>query len=216
MSILKNRRAVVFDLDGTLLDTLPDLAAAVNFALEKSGFPPRSREEIRLFVGDGVRMLVKRAVPEGTAEEEYEKTFSLFREYYLAHMSDLTGPFDGVIETLEALKEKGIRTAVVSNKLDPAVKQLCELYFGRRVDFAFGVNDDSDKKPSPKNVLRALEAMGTGEDDTLYVGDSAVDAKTAENAGLEYVLVTWGYRTREELADCDPVRFIDRPEEMTV
>lgn len=192
------KKAVVFDLDGTLLNTLGDLAASVNHALESFGFPKRSIDEVRSFIGNGVVMLVHRSVPLKTEKQVEEACFRCFREHYLEHMEDTTAPYDGVNELISELSRRGIRTAVVSNKLDKAVKELCKKHFPL-LDCAFGVDDESERKPSPKNVFKALNALGADAKDAVYVGDSEVDVQTAKNAGLDMIGVTWGYRTKEQL-----------------
>ena len=207
-------RAVIFDLDGTLLDTLDDLAAAVNYALERCGFPARSRDEVRAFIGNGVVRLVWRAMPPGAAQADFDRCFPLFRQYYLTHMTDRTRVFDGILPLLEALRARGVKTAVVSNKLHAGVVGLCRDYFGDRLDCAVGVTEESERKPAPVNVLRAMTSFGVSADETLYVGDSEVDAQTAENAGLCCVGVTWGYRTKAQLEAAGVQTIIDTPEEL--
>ena len=207
-------RAVIFDLDGTLLDTLDDLAAAVNHALSVCGYPLRSRDEVRSFIGNGVRVLIRRAVPQGIPEAEYERCFASFREYYLSHMNDQTRVFDGILPLLDALRRRNVRTAVVSNKLHPGVVGLCRDYFGDRIDCAVGVTTESERKPAPVNVLRAMETFGVTPEETLYVGDSEVDVQTADNASLRCVGVTWGYRTKEELTAAGVWALIDAPQDL--
>lgn len=194
-------KAVIFDLDGTLLDTLGDLHAAVNHALRAFGFPERSLEEVRRFIGNGVVKLMQRSTPENTDEETDRKCLEAFREYYLVHMRDMTVPYEGVIHLIENLREKGIRTAVVSNKLHQAVAELCEDYFPGLIDHAIGVSDEKERKPSPVNVFRAMEKMGVRADECIYVGDSEVDIQTSHNAGVKCIGVTWGFRDREELIE---------------
>ena len=194
-------KAVIFDLDGTLLDTLGDLHAAVNHALRFFGFPERSLEEVRRFIGNGVVKLMQRSTPEGTDEETDKKCLDSFREYYLAHMQDMTAPYEGVIPLIEKLREKGIKTAVVSNKLHQAVYELCLDYFPGLIDEAIGVSVEAERKPSPVNVYKALEKMGVTADECIYIGDSEVDVQTSHNAGVKCIGVTWGFRDREELVE---------------
>ena len=190
---------VIFDLDGTLLDTLSDLHASVNFALRELSFPERTREEIRRFIGNGVVKLIERSVPTGTDKEKEKKCFDAFRQHYLEHMADNTVPFSGITELLLRLKQKGIKTAVVSNKLHSAVVGLCDDFFPGLIDCALGVSDESERKPAPTNVYKAFELLGCNNKSTVYVGDSEVDVQTAKNAGLECIGVTWGFRDKEEL-----------------
>ncbi len=198
-------KAVIFDLDGTLLDTLDDLMNAVNFALREFSFPERSREEIRSFIGNGVIKLMERSTPEDTDDIIQGKCLEVFRKHYLGHMADNTAPYKGVISLLERLKKEGISTAVVSNKLHSAVAGLCEDYFPALIDVSLGVTDESERKPSPLNVYRAMARLSSHKDNTIYVGDSNVDVETAHQAELKCIGVTWGFRDREELLShsCD-------------
>lgn len=193
-------KAVIFDLDGTLLDTLGDLHAAVNHALRAFGFAERSLDEVRRFIGNGVVKLMQRATPEGTDEETDARCLDAFREYYLAHMQDMTAPYEGVIPLIKELREKGIKTAVVSNKFHKAVYGLCLDYFPGLIDEAIGVSNEAERKPSPVNVYKAMEKLGVNADECIYIGDSEVDVQTAHNAGVKCIGVTWGFRDREELA----------------
>ena len=208
--------AVVFDLDGTLLDTLDDLAAAVNAALEESGMAKRTREEVRRFVGNGVAKLVQRAVPDGTSEEEKDRVLQFFKAYYSKHSRDLTRPYPGILEALDRLRESGIRMAIVSNKFQTATEGLSEYYFGDRIAVAAGENEAAGirKKPAPDMVFSALEKLGTKRERALYVGDSEVDAQTAAAAGMDCLLVSWGFRERALLEIFHPVFLADDPGQM--
>lgn len=192
-------KAVIFDLDGTLLDTLGDLHAAVNHALSAFGFPGRSLDEVRRFIGNGVVKLMQRATPENTDAETDRKCLEAFREYYLEHMRDVTAPYEGVISLIEKLRAREIKTAVVSNKLHEAVCELCRDYFPGLIDEAIGVSAESERKPSPVNVYKALDKMGVTADECIYIGDSEVDVQTSQNAGVKCIGVTWGFRDKEEL-----------------
>lgn len=198
-------KAAIFDLDGTLLDTLDDLMNAVNFALRAFSFPERSRDEIRSFIGNGVVKLMERSVPEGTDALTQERCLEVFREYYLAHMSDNTAPYEGIISLLKRLKAEGISTAVVSNKLHSAVTGLCEDYFPSLIKVPLGVAEEKERKPSPLNVFRAMELLSSDKENTIYIGDSNVDVETAHNASLKCIGVTWGFRDKENLLahNCD-------------
>ncbi len=195
----------VFDLDGTLLDTLDDLYTAVNHAMRTFCFPERSKQEVRRFIGNGVKKLIERATPEGTAESVNKECLAVFSRYYLAHMRDFTAPFEGTRELLKELRDKGIKIAVVSNKLHEAVKELCDDYFPGLIDEAIGVTFEEERKPAPVNVLKAMEIFGADTKTTVYIGDSEVDAQTAHNASLQCIGVTWGFRDKTELilAGCD-------------
>lgn len=207
-------KAVMFDLDGTLLDTLDDLTAAVNHALSVRGFPSRTRDEVRSFVGNGIGKLIERSVPAGTPPEETADCLRDFTEYYESHLSVYTRPYPGIIELLHRLRARGIRVGVVSNKKDEAVQVLCRQFFGSEV-IAVGERADVRRKPEPDGVNALLKAWGTvAKAETLYVGDSAVDVATAKGAGLSCVCVTWGFRTREELAAAGATLFADTPEQV--
>ena len=186
----------IFDLDGTLLDTLQDLADSTNYALSLHHLPPRTVEEVRQFVGNGVGLLIHRAVPEGTAEELEGQVLRDFRAHYLLNMENRTAPYPGVLDLLDALRAAGVRTAVVSNKFDGAVKGLCQNYFGQRVAAAIGESQGVARKPAPDTVFRALAELGQAPEGAVYVGDSDVDILTAKNAGLPCIAVSWGFRSR--------------------
>lgn len=207
-------KAIIFDLDGTLLNTLDDLAGSVNFALENCGYPKRSVDEVRRFIGNGVIRLMQRATPDGLTDEEQEKCFRVFRSHYLEHMKDNTAPFGGISDLLDKLKEQGIPTAVVSNKLHSGVVGLCDEFFGGKLSCAFGVENESERKPSPANVFKALAKLNVKAEEALYVGDSEVDVQTADNAGLDCLGVTWGYRDREELLEAGAEFIADNPMEI--
>lgn len=203
--------SVVFDLDGTLLDTLGDLRDSVNFALRKNSLPTRSTEEIREFVGNGIRLLIERAVPENTSPEIVDKCFDDFKEYYKTHSAILTKAYDGIIDLMKVLKSKGIKIAVVSNKADFAVKILMEDYFGGLYDCAYGERAGVEKKPAPDGVFGAMNEIGARKESTIYIGDSEVDIETAKNAGLPCVSVTWGFRDKKVLESLCPEYIVDSP-----
>ena len=186
--------AAVFDLDGTLLDTLGDLAGSANYALTARGFPARTVDEVRRFVGNGVAMLLHRAVPDGTAPEDEARCLELFRAHYLAHMRDHTAPYAGIPELLDHLRQTGIAVAVVSNKFDAAVKDLCRDYFGDAVPVAIGESAQIRRKPAPDTVFAALRELDVPSERAVYIGDSDVDIDTARNAGMDCISVSWGFR----------------------
>lgn len=207
-------RGVIFDLDGTLLDTLEDLRAALNHALAGEGFPPRSLEETRRFVGNGVRNLVRRGLPPEADGETLERAYAAFRAFYAQHCMDKTGPYPGVPQLLRELRGRGYALGVVSNKTDEAVGTLCGRFFPGLLDFAAGERAGMARKPAPELVLLALDALGAEAEETVYVGDSEVDVETARNAGLEAILVTWGFRTREALEAAGARTLAESPEEL--
>ena len=206
----------IFDLDGTLLDTLDDLTAAVNYALRCYGMPEHSRDDVRRFVGNGVRLLMIRAVPDGEQNPRFEEVFDTFRQYYLEHSLDTTRPYDGIQETLMALKERGCRLAVVSNKFYVATQELCRHFFADTIEVAVGEHEAEGirKKPAPDTVNEALSQLGVDRRDAVYVGDSDVDLQTARNAGLPCISVLWGFRDKDFLTANGATTFIASPAEL--
>ncbi|MEG1473803.1 MAG: HAD-IA family hydrolase [Christensenella sp.] len=190
---------VIFDLDGTLLNTLEDLADSLNYVLAKRNHPTRTINEVRDFVGNGVQVLCERALPRGAAKSEKTAVAAEFRARYKAHLQDKTRPYDGIIKLLEELAERGVKTAVVSNKFDAAVKALCGEYFGGLIGSAAGESETVRKKPDPDMVLQVIKELGGELSQTLYVGDSEVDVQTAQNVGIKCVGVTWGFRDKQVL-----------------
>lgn len=207
---------VIFDLDGTLLNTLEDLTDSVNYAMELSGFPKRTIAEVKSFVGNGVAKLIERTLPDGRENPAYEKTLAAFKEHYALHCKDKTKPYEGVLEMLDALLEKGYRLAIVSNKFDTAVKELSRLYFGERILAAIGESEKIRKKPAPDTVYQALEELSADAGTAIYVGDSDVDIATAANVPMTCISVTWGFRDREELlaAGADTNLMITSPKQL--
>lgn len=190
---------VIFDLDGTLLNTLDDLTDAVNYALKRYQMPTRTLDEIRSFVGNGIYNLLCLSVPDGSKNLQFETVYTLFCEYYQEHCNDKTRPYPGVIDLLKQLKNRGIHLAIVSNKADFGVKELKEIYFEEYMEAAIGEREGIERKPAPDTVYQALREMGVTGEKAVYVGDSDVDIKTAENAGIPCISVTWGFRDREFL-----------------
>lgn len=205
----------IFDLDGTLLDTLDDLTAAVNYALRCFGMPEHSRDDVRRFVGNGVRLLMVRAVPDGEQNPRFEEVFEAFRQYYLEHSLDTTRPYDGVPEMLAVLKARGCRLAVVSNKFCAATRELCRHFFADTIEVAVGEHEAEGirKKPAPDTVNEALTQLGVDRQDAVYVGDSDVDLLTARNAGLPCISVLWGFRDRDFLVAHGATTFVAAPDE---
>lgn len=204
---------VIFDLDGTLLNTLMDLTDSVNYALSLHSLPTRTVEEIRTFVGNGVGQLVHRAVPEGISEELEARCLADFRAHYLLNMEHKTAPYPGILELLDALREAGLSLAIVSNKFDGAVKGLCHTYFSPRIPIAAAIGESQGvlRKPAPDTVFRALAELGVSSQGAVYVGDSDVDIQTAHNAGLPCISVSWGFRSRAFLADHGASTIVDTP-----
>ncbi|EHF02509.1 hypothetical protein HMPREF1008_00154 [Olsenella sp. oral taxon 809 str. F0356] len=186
--------AAIFDLDGTLLDTLDDLHASVNFALASEGLPARSRSDVRAFLGNGVARLVHLSVPEGTPEEQEARALATFREHYARHNAERTAPYPQVKELLRVLSGEGVLRAVVSNKPDPAVQDLVATYFGGLFDAVVGERPDVRRKPAPDSLLAVTSQLGCRPERVVYVGDSEVDLQTARNAGVDCIAVSWGFR----------------------
>ena len=206
----------IFDLDGTLLDTLEDLAAAVNYALRQHGMPEHSVDAVRCFVGNGVRLLMERATPDGAANPSFEKVFETFRQYYMAHSLDTTKPYENIPQVLASLRARGCRVAVVSNKMMAATQELCRYFFSDTVEVAIGEDEASGirKKPAPDTVEVALQSLGVGTEGAVYVGDSDVDIMTARHAGLPCISVLWGFRDKTFLQEHGATTFITRPGEL--
>ncbi len=211
---MKKYDTVIFDLDGTLLDTLADLTDAVNHALRSMQMPERSIEEVRAFVGNGVRRLMELSVPDGLKHPQFEEAFVRFKEYYAFHCNDKTKAYDGVVPLLRELKAEGFALAIVSNKLDTAVKELGEIYFEGIVKVAIGEREGVAKKPAPDTVYAALKELGMPAEGAVYVGDSDVDVMTAKNAKLPCISVLWGFRDRGFLMAHGATQFAETPEEV--
>ena len=201
----------VFDMDGTILDTLEDLKNSLNFALRENGFPERTTNEVRCFVGNGVRKLIDRAAPENTDKETKDKIFDAFNGHYKIHCTDNTRPYKGIKEAVKTLRDNGIKTAVVSNKEHYGVILLCEKYFPGLFDMAAGSTDAVRKKPAPDTVLSVMEKLGVPPEKTVYIGDSDVDIETAKNAGTDCISVSWGFRTEEFLKEHGATVITDEP-----
>lgn len=207
-------RLAIFDLDGTILDTLDDLTDSVNYALNKSGFPLRTKDEIRSFVGNGIKLLIERAVPFGTDTESIDNVFGIFKNYYKFHCADKTKPYNGIMECLKSLRQQNVKIAVVSNKADFAVQELCEQYFEGLFDFSVGEREGIEKKPSPDSVNEVLNILNETRNNAVYIGDSEVDIQTARNAGMDCISVTWGFRGREFLTAEGAETFADTTDEV--
>ena len=197
-----------------MLDTLGDLAAALNHALRRFGLPERGLEEVRGFVGNGIKLLVERGVPAGTDAALTDRVLSAFTEYYTLHCADATAPYEGIHALLAEVRARGCKTAVVSNKTDPAAQKLAARYFPGLFDFCVGESEKTRKKPAPDMALAALDALQTGREEALFVGDSEVDIETAKNAGLPIVSVAWGFKSREFLLAHGAETIIDSPAEL--
>lgn len=213
---MKKYTTILFDLDGTLLNTLEDLTDSTNYALEQFHMPVRTIEEVRRFVGNGIAKLIERAVPDGTNSAVTEEVLACFKEHYTAHCADKTAPYPGVIDLLQELGREGYRMAIVSNKAHEAVCELEVQYFHGLTDGVIGEQEAQGirKKPAPDMVNRIMEQLGSSKGETLYVGDSEVDRATAENSGLDCLLVSWGFRERAVLETLSPAGIADSAEEV--
>ena len=207
-------RYAIFDLDGTLLDTAQDLADSVNHALELSQYPLRSLDEIKSFVGNGVANLVSLAVPEGTSEPNIGKVLSDFRLHYASNMDNLTKPFPGIIPLLQQLKDAAITVSISSNKFQEGVELLCEKHFPNLYVAAFGEREGIARKPDPAIVYTALQVLDAKPKETLYIGDSEVDAQTAKNAGIDFVGVSWGLRPAQLLRANGALEVVESPHQL--
>lgn len=195
-------KAVIFDLDGTILNTLADLANAVNFALKQYGYPEHSHDAIRAMIGNGVANLIRRAAPASASDEECTEILKAFKDYYREHVNDYTRPYDGICDMLAALRENGIYVGINSNKYDAALQNLCRIHFNGLYDFAAGESEATPKKPDPTAALRIMDAADAKPEETIYIGDSRVDIDTAANAGMDSAWVSWGFRSIADLGSC--------------
>ena len=207
-------RFAIFDLDGTLLDTIEDLANACNYALEKNGFPPHPVEPYKIFVGKGVYNLVSRCLPEGKADPDtIERVKQDFDAYYTAHSQDCTHPYEGIPQALQTLKDAGVRIGVLSNKPNGYTKILIEEFFGGLADVVFGQRENVPIKPDPTSVHEIIDLMGCQNAKGFYLGDTSTDMQTGKNAGLYTIGVSWGFRTKEELLENGADVIVNKPEE---
>ncbi len=207
-------KTIIFDLDGTLLNTLDDLADSVNFALRKCSMPERTVDEVRRFIGNGVRVLMRRSVPTGTCEEDYIKAYNAFTAHYAGNSRNKTAPYNGVTDMLKKLKLCGYKLAIVSNKIDFAVKDLRDEFFSDVIDVAIGDSEDTANKPAPDMVYKAVKELGAETDSCVYIGDTDVDLETAKNSGMDCITVSWGFRSRAELEGYGAEMIIDAPDEI--
>ena len=211
---MRDFKTYIFDLDGTLLSTLNDLASSTNYALRWAGMPERTIEEVRMFVGNGVKLLMERAIPEGVNNPKFEETYAKFREHYMEHNLDTTRPYDGVPELLHELKRRGKHLAIVSNKFYAATQDLAKHFFPDTIEVAIGERENIRKKPAPDTVLEALRQLNVSKEDAVYIGDSDVDIMTAKNCGLPCISVLWGFRDKDFLIEHGGSLFVEKPIEI--
>ena len=204
----------IFDLDGTLLSSLADLAASCNYALRTNGMPERTLDEVRRFVGNGVKKLMERATPDGLQNPLFDKTLADFRQHYMKHNLDTTCPYEGVMPMLEELQRRGKKVAVVSNKFFAATQELCHHFFSDLVTVAIGEREDIRKKPAPDTVIEALRQLNATAEESVYIGDSDVDIDTARNAGMPCISVLWGFRDKDFLIEHRATTLVATPQEI--
>lgn len=204
---------IIFDLDGTLLNTIEDLKDATNYALRKFNYPERTLEEITSFVGNGVAVLIHKALPENDKSKETE-VLACFKEYYEIHSMDKTGPYEGIIDLLAELKNRNIKMAIVSNKFQEGVTIICEPLFGKYISVMIGEHEGVNKKPAPDMVYQAMKMLEADPQKTVYIGDSDVDIATAKNSHLDAIGVSWGFRGRKFLEDLNVKQIVDKPTEI--
>lgn len=204
----------IFDLDGTLLNTINDLAASCNYALRSCGMPERTVDEVRRFVGNGVRLLMVRAIPGGDSNPRFDEAYAIFRQHYLHHSLDTTKPYDGIEELIAELNAAGKHVAVVSNKFYAATQALVRHFFGDTIKVAIGERENIRKKPAPDTVLEALRQLDMPAEAAVYIGDSDVDIDTARNCGMPCISVLWGFRDRQFLIDHGATTLVSEPREI--
>ncbi len=211
---MKKINTIIFDMDGTVLNTLDDLTVSVNYVLRKFGFPERTLEDYRRFFGNGIRQALELAVPEGTPESVIDEMLPVFKEHYDEHCLDKTSPYEGIPELMRELKHRGYKMAIVSNKIDSAVKELNEKFFSEYVEVAIGEKEGIKRKPAPDTVILALKELGSTKEEAVYIGDSEVDFQTAVNSELPCISVLWGFRDKDYLMDIGATIFADKPSDV--
>ena len=201
-------------MDGTVLNTLDDLATSVNYVLTRYGMPVHCTEDYRRYFGNGIRYALESAVPKGTEETTIDQMLPVFKEHYNAHCLDKTRPYDGIPELMKALRDRGFKLAIVSNKIDSAVKELNAKFFSAYVDVTIGEREGIRRKPAPDTVVQALKELKSSKHEAVYIGDSEVDLQTAANAGLPCISVLWGFREKDFLTEQGATVFANTPQEI--
>lgn len=209
-----NYNTLIFDLDGTLLDSLDDLRDSVNYALKKLNYPIRSKKEICSFIGNGIERLIELSLPEKTSYDKFAECLFIFKIHYSKNLKCKTKPYDGIIDLLKYLKENKYKIAIVSNKFQDGVTELNDYYFSEYIQVAIGKSSERRKKPYPDTVLKAIDDLDSSIDKCLYIGDSEVDFKTARNAGVDFVGVAWGFRDKKVLEDLGSNYIINTPNDL--
>lgn len=211
---MKQYQGVIFDLDGTLLDTLDDLTDSMNTILQEYGLPSCTKVQTASYLGYGSKVYLEKASGGKLNPKQFADCLDTYKAYYAAHMNDKTKPFSGILPLLETLQNQGMYTAVVSNKFDAAVKGLCQQYFGNRIDFAVGEGNGLRPKPSGDMLQSVVQKWGIALQDCIYIGDTEVDLQTAENAHMPCIAVSWGFRTKQQLMDFGAKHIVDTPKEL--
>ena len=211
---MKRYDTIIFDLDGTLLDTIGDLTESVNYVMQIHKFPLHTENEVKMVLGNGVGYLIKHMIPNGTKNLLYNSCVEEFQAYYAEHINAHTLPFPGISELLETLKKEGFKIAIVSNKFDAAVKELKDVYFGEQIQVAIGESEAVSRKPAPDMLLKAVKELESSLERTVFVGDSEVDIETAQNAGVPCISVLWGFREKIVLEKNGALHFAKTPDEL--
>lgn len=205
---------IIFDLDGTLLDTSKDLHIALNYALKEHNLPSTTIQQTLSYLGTGIDELVAKAIPDGKQNKDFPQIFSTFKTYYEQHLNDNTTPYDGIIELLTTLKQKNYKLGIISNKFDQAVQELHQQFFSNLIDLSIGVSPTTPKKPSPIGIHTLIEKLNAQNEPNIFVGDSEVDIQTALNANVKIISVSWGFRTKEFLTSAKAPIIVDTPNEL--
>jgi len=202
-------KLALFDLDGTILNTVKDLQLSINHCLDKYNFPNKSEKEVASYMGNGIRRLCELAVPTGTDIKIIDEIFDMFNDYYAVHCNDYTKPYDGIIETVNKIKENGVIVTVISNKADYAVQPLLRNHFNGVFEYGVGLKEGIRKKPHPDSCNEIINKFNIKKNDAVYIGDTEVDIETAKNAGIDCISVSWGFRSKKELEDAGASIIID-------
>lgn len=197
----------IFDLDGTILNTLEDLYSSVNYVLLKSNFPTRSIDEIRSFLGNGAYNLIQKSVPDNCNEQKLKEIFDQYIEYYGSHSNIKTAPYNGITKLIKKLRSNHVKIAVISNKQNSDVKKLCEIHFDGLIDYVTGERENTPKKPDPTSVIETINKFKVNPNEVVFIGDSEVDILTSKNAGIDSIAVTWGFRNEIDLKSSSPTYF---------
>lgn len=205
---------IIFDLDGTLLDTVEDLHISLNYALKAHNLPLKTKQETTAMLGNGIDILVAKAINSDTTTPIFNSVFTTFKEYYSQHLNDNTAPYPQIIELLEHLKQQNIKTGIVSNKFDYGVKELHKKFFTNLIDYAQGIDENIKKKPSPDAIFAIIDKLNAQNEKNIFVGDSEVDIETAQNANIPCISVSWGFKTKEFLIQHNATHIIDTPLEL--